>query len=60
MFGTAGLHIKYLQVAKIVDKNSGQLSIRSTKSWSLKPISIENYLTITGTLERYGYYIKCN
>ena len=54
----AGLHRKHLKVVKIVDKNSGQLSIRSTKSWSLRAISIENYLTIAGTLERYKNYIK--
>ena len=41
-------------------QNSRQLSIRSTNSWSLRAISIENYPTIAGTLERYGNYIKCN
>ena len=43
-----------------MDKNCRQLSIRSTKSRSLRAISIENYPTIAGTLERYGSYIKCN
>ena len=41
-------------------QNSAQLLIRSTKSWSLRAISIEHYPTIAGTLERYGNYIKCN
>ena len=50
---------KTLKSSQKGDKNSGKLSIRGTKSWPLTAISIENYLTIAGTLARYENYIKC-